>query len=53
VPMHYRTDKINFLETEETFLDAMPKAERLSSPSFDTADLEKGDGPLVVVPAAP
>ena len=53
VPMHYRTPKISFLETEESFVDAMPKTTRLSSPSFDTADLEKGSGPLVIVPAAP
>jgi L-ascorbate metabolism protein UlaG (beta-lactamase superfamily) len=53
VPMHYKTDKINFLETEEAFVDAMPKAERLASPSFDTGELEKGIGPVVVVPAAP
>jgi L-ascorbate metabolism protein UlaG (beta-lactamase superfamily) len=53
VPMHYKTPKINFLETEEAFIDAMPNTERLSSSSFDTASLEKGDGPLVVVPAAP
>jgi L-ascorbate metabolism protein UlaG (beta-lactamase superfamily) len=53
VPMHYKTPKISFLETEEAFVEAMPKAERLSSSSFETADLEKGDGPLVIVPAAP
>lgn len=53
VPMHYRTPKISFLETEEEFVAAMPKTERLSSPSFDTADLEKGDGPVVIVPAVP
>ena len=53
VPMHYKTDKINFLDTEEAFIDAMPGARRLSSPSFDTGDLEKGDAPLVIVPAAP
>ncbi len=53
VPMHYRTERINFLETEEAFVAAMPRAERLSSASFDTAELEKGDGTLVVVPAAP
>lgn len=53
VPMHYRTEKINFLDTEESFVDAMPNTERLSSSSFDTADLEKGDGPLVIVPAVP
>jgi L-ascorbate metabolism protein UlaG (beta-lactamase superfamily) len=53
VPMHYKTPRINFLETEEAFVDAMPQAERLTSSSFDTADLEQTDGPLVVVPAAP
>jgi L-ascorbate metabolism protein UlaG (beta-lactamase superfamily) len=53
VPMHYKTPKINFLETEESFVEAMPKAERLTSPSFDTAGLEKGFVPLVIVPAAP
>jgi L-ascorbate metabolism protein UlaG (beta-lactamase superfamily) len=53
VPMHYKTDKINFLETEEAFVEAMPRAERLASPSFDTAELGKGDGTVVVVPAAP
>ena len=53
VPMHYKTPKINFLETEESFVGAMPKVERLTSPSFDTADLEKGSEPLVIVPAVP
>ncbi len=53
VPMHYRTDRINFLETEEAFLDAMPEAERLTSASFDTGELPNGDGTLVVVPAVP
>jgi L-ascorbate metabolism protein UlaG (beta-lactamase superfamily) len=53
VPMHYKTAKINFLETEESFVDAMPAVRRLSSPSFDTADLEKGSGPTAIVPAAP
>jgi L-ascorbate metabolism protein UlaG (beta-lactamase superfamily) len=53
VPMHYKTERINFLDTEESFVDAMPKAVRLPSTSFDTADLEKGSEPLVIVPAAP
>ena len=53
VPMHYKTPKISFLETEAEFVDAMPKTERLDSQSFETGDLEKGDGPLVIVPAAP
>lgn len=53
VPMHYKTERINFLDTEEAFVAAMPRTERLSSPSFDTGDLEKGSEVLVVVPAAP
>jgi L-ascorbate metabolism protein UlaG (beta-lactamase superfamily) len=53
VPMHYRTPRINFLETADEFLDAAGQVERLSSPSFDTGDLPEVDGPLVVVPAAP
>jgi L-ascorbate metabolism protein UlaG (beta-lactamase superfamily) len=53
VPMHYKTPKISFLETEDSFVEAMPKTERLDSPSFDTADLEKASEPLVIVPAAP
>jgi L-ascorbate metabolism protein UlaG (beta-lactamase superfamily) len=53
VPMHYKTPKISFLETEAEFVDAMPKTERLDSPSFETTDLQKGDGPLVIVPAVP
>jgi L-ascorbate metabolism protein UlaG (beta-lactamase superfamily) len=53
VPMHYKTPKISFLETEAEFVASMPKAQRLDSPSFETGDLEKGDTPLVIVPAAP
>jgi L-ascorbate metabolism protein UlaG (beta-lactamase superfamily) len=53
VPMHYKTAKINFLETEESFVAAMPASQLLLSSSFDTADLEKGAGPTAIVPAAP
>lgn len=53
VPMHYRTHRVDFLETEEEFVDRMPQATRLESPSFDTADLPDGGGPIAVVPAAP
>jgi L-ascorbate metabolism protein UlaG (beta-lactamase superfamily) len=53
VPMHYRTPKIGFLETEEDFLERMPRVERLSESGFDTADLPDGDGTLTVVPAVP
>src|SRR6201991_2786267 len=53
VPMHYKTVKINFLETEQEFVDAMPKTQRLDSTSFETSDLERGSEPLVIVPAVP
>jgi len=53
VPMHYRTERVNFLETADAFLDLMPKVHRLDTPSFDTAELPPADGRLAVVPAAP
>jgi L-ascorbate metabolism protein UlaG (beta-lactamase superfamily) len=53
VPMHYRTPRIGFLETEEEFLGLMPRVERLDEPHFDTADLPEDEGPITVVPAAP
>ena len=53
VPMHYRTPRIGFLETEEEFLGLMPRVERLDEPHFDTADLPEEEGPITVVPAAP
>ena len=53
VPMHYRTPRIGFLDTEEEFLAGMPRVERLSESGFDTAELPDGDGTLAVVPAAP
>lgn len=53
VPMHYRTPRIGFLETEEEFVGLMPAVERPSASAFETTDLPDSDGPLVVVPAAP
>lgn len=52
VPMHYRTEKISFLETPAAFLGRMEHVERRTSPAFDTGDLP-GETPLAVVPAAP
>ena len=52
VPMHYRTERISFLETAEPFLERMPSVERLTSPSFETEELP-AHTPLAVVPAAP
>jgi len=53
VPMHYRTPRIEFLETAEEFLDGAAHVQRLEHPGFETAELPEQDGPLVVVPAAP
>jgi L-ascorbate metabolism protein UlaG (beta-lactamase superfamily) len=53
VPMHYRTSRIGFLETEEAFLELSGNVEHVGEPVFDTAALPVQDGPLVVVPAAP
>ncbi len=53
VPMHYRTPRISFLDTEEEFVAAMPHVERLDSTSFETGDLTRGSRPLVVIPATP
>ena len=51
VPMHYRTPRINFLETADGFLALFDDVVRVDSPAFDTADLPAG--PVAVVPAAP
>jgi len=52
VPMHYRTEKIGFLEPADAFLDRIENVQQVASPVFDTADLPE-DTPLAVVPAAP
>jgi hypothetical protein len=53
VPMHYRTPRIGFLETEEEFVRLMPHVERPSENAFEPAELPDSGGGLVVVPAAP
>lgn len=53
VPMHYRTHRIGFLEPADEFLGLFERVHELAEPSFDTAALPEGDGPLIVVPAAP
>ncbi len=37
--MHYRTERISFLDTADEFLSLMPDVERLDAPRFDTASL--------------
>lgn len=53
VPMHYRTPRTGFLETEEEFVAAMPAVQRIDGSAFETAELRRNGGPLAVVPAAP
>jgi len=51
--MHYRTPRIGFLEMADDFLERAGAVERLEQSAFQTAELTRADGPLVVVPAAP
>jgi L-ascorbate metabolism protein UlaG (beta-lactamase superfamily) len=53
VPMHYRTERIDFLEPVDAFADQARRVQRLSSPVFDVEDVVDDAGPVVVVPAAP
>ena len=53
VPMHYRTERIDFLEPVDAFAHRARRVERLASSSFELDALATADGPLVVVPAAP
>jgi len=53
VPMHYRTERIGFLETADEFLGQMTDVERIPSPAFETDELPAVEGPIAVVPAAP
>jgi L-ascorbate metabolism protein UlaG (beta-lactamase superfamily) len=54
VPMHYRTHRIGFLESEEEFAAAFEPVLRLEAPSFETEELERAaSGPVAVIPAAP
>jgi L-ascorbate metabolism protein UlaG (beta-lactamase superfamily) len=53
VPMHYRTERIGFLETADAFLERFAAVQRLPASGFDTASLPVEDAPLIVVPAAP
>ncbi len=53
VPMHYRTERIDFLEPVDAFVADAPRVERLPGPAFDVEALPAGEEPLAVVPAAP
>jgi L-ascorbate metabolism protein UlaG (beta-lactamase superfamily) len=55
VPMHYRTDAVNFLEPPDAFLDALgAETERLDESELEAQDqLGTADQPRVVLPAVP
>jgi L-ascorbate metabolism protein UlaG (beta-lactamase superfamily) len=53
VPMHYRTHRTDFLESEAEFAGLIARVERLEAAAFDTADLPVAGDPVAVVPAAP
>ncbi len=53
VPMHYRTESVNFLEPPDPFLELVPDVVRMDGARLATEDLSAGDGPVAVVPAAP
>jgi len=54
VPMHYRTERIGFLEPLDGTLERFGRVHRADTPTVDL-DALAGDaeGPLLVVPAAP
>jgi hypothetical protein len=51
--MHYRTERIGFLEPADEFVAAMGEPVRLPDPFFETHELPPGDGPTAVIPTAP
>ena len=53
VPMHYRTARVGFLEPPDAFFELFDRVEHVDEPRFELEALPGGDGPLVVVPAAP
>ena len=54
VPMHYRTERIGFLEPLDATLACFERVHRAETPTVDAGALAgDGDGPLLVVPAVP
>ena len=52
VPMHYRTERINFLEPVDPFAARFENVRWLDSPQF-TIERDGAPGPEIVIPAAP
>jgi L-ascorbate metabolism protein UlaG (beta-lactamase superfamily) len=53
VPMHYRTERIDFLEPVDAFAELARRVVRLDGPAFDAEAVADREGAVVVVPAAP
>ena len=53
VPMHYGTHRVDFLAPADAFLAGLERVAQLDETGFVLEELPAGDGPLVVVPAAP
>ena len=53
VPMHYRTQRIDWLEPVDGFADRFPRVHRADTPVVDLDAPLDDDGPLLVVLAAP
>jgi L-ascorbate metabolism protein UlaG (beta-lactamase superfamily) len=53
VPMHYRTERISFLDTADAFLELFGEVNRPSTSAFETAELAPAAEAVAVVPATP
>lgn len=53
VPMHYRTERIGFLEPADEFIAAIGEPLRLEDHAFGTGELPQDGGPFAVVPNVP
>jgi L-ascorbate metabolism protein UlaG (beta-lactamase superfamily) len=53
VPMHYRTQRIDFLDPVDAFAAQARHVVKLDGAGFDTDRVGGDDGPVVVIPAAP
>jgi hypothetical protein len=51
--MHYRTERIDFLEPVDAFAGLAPRTRHLDAPAFEVEAVADDDGPVVVVPKAP
>ena len=49
--MHYRTERIGFLEPADGFLSQAANVHNAGAATFDTGELPSSDGPLVEISA--